>query len=218
MNLYDLQLGDQQFTTTFVKRSGSTSWSLNNNDDKIKEMFAALIENGKSSLQEVTVCPLCERKVNTKAQKYQPTREMVDILFLMHRVMSEDPKQRGYVRMVERPERARDDERTICTANGIKQNHKMRMLDLISYVDVNHKPCLAGAKRILGGYTLTQRGKELLMGLPITPWQIHVKNKKAVLLDEDRQTSGSITDVKDLTYDEWVEMAKVAKVPLKIPS
>jgi hypothetical protein len=141
---------------------------------------------------------------------------MVDILFEMARIVRDDPKGRKYVLMVEHPERLKGDRRLIGTALGIKQNHKMRQLGLISYVGVDGA-CDGASKRIQAAYCITQKGMDLLVGLPITPWQIHVKNKRIVNMQEDQNTTGSIRDVKAFSYEQWKEQALNAKLFLRLP-
>lgn len=182
------------------------------------EAHKAIMNELKSHLKDVDICPVCEHKFHSKAQKYQPTRQMIEIMFEMARIMNADPKQRKYVKMVERPELLSPDERLIGMTAGIKQNHKMRLMNLISYVDVTGGLCSRSSPHVRAAYTITPRGWQLLQGLPITPWQIHIQNSKAVLLDEDKGTVGSITDVRDFTYDEWVERGKAIGLPLKLPS
>ena len=164
------------------------------------------------------VCPTCNRKFNRKCQKYQPTAEMVEILFEMVRVTQSDPKGRKYVRMVETPSKLSPNERFIATSIGIKQNHKMRLLGLVDYVDKNGNPCPSTTPHMKGCYMITQKGWDLLKGLPITPWQIHVQNKRVIMMDEDKTTVGSIADVRDFSYDEWVERGKAVGLPLELPS
>ena len=184
----------------------------------LAEANKAIMEELRTHLKEVTVCPVCERKFHRNAQKYQPTRQMVEVMFEMARVMNNDPRQRKYVKMVERPELLPLDERIIGMTAGIKQNHKMRLMNLISFIDSKGNLCSRSTPHVLAAYTITQRGWDLLNGLPITPWQIHVQNSKVVLLDEDKGTVGSITDVRDFTYDEWIERGRAIGLPLKIPN
>jgi len=207
---------DNEFTVTFRKEVSTGAWVLVNNEDKARPMFDAIVNACKPAIREVKVCPLCERKLHKNSQKYQPTREMVDIMFEMAKLMRNDPQQRNYVKMVERPEKLNVDERIIGTSTGIKQNHKMRLLGLISCVDTDGLPCERTTKHLLGTYTITERGWEFLKGVPISPWQIHVKGSKVVLLDEDKQTSGSIGDVHDFSYEEW--KACLETIALKVPT
>ena len=162
---------------------------------------------------------MCHHKINPKAQKYQPTLEMVDILLTMARIMRDDPKKRGYVLMVERPEKAslkKDEKWRIATNVGIKQNHKMRLLGLISYVGPDG-PCGGSSKRIQAAYTITQKGEWLLMGISVGPWQIHVKNKRIVKMAEDEQTKGNLQDIRDYSYDEYKEQMEDVRAYLKLP-
>ena len=160
---------------------------------------------------------MCHRKINPKAQKYQPTLEMCDILHKMAHIMREDPKGRKYVLMIEHPERLKGDKIDIGMSMGIKQNHKMRLLGLISYVSPEGTPCDGASKHIRGAYTITQRGRDLLLGLPISPWQIHVRNKRIVKMLEDENTRGSISDVRNFSHDEWREKLETIDTFLKLP-
>ena len=142
---------------------------------------------------------------------------MVEILFEMVRVMNSDPNNRKYVKMVENLKKLSDKERLIGTSIGIKQNHKMRLLGLISYVDKNGNQCPSTTPHVRAGYTITQRGWDLLKGLPISPFCVRVQNKKVVLTNEDKNTVGSISDVRDFSYDEWVERGRAVGLPLRLP-
>ncbi|MEN6550184.1 MAG: hypothetical protein ABFE07_29420 [Armatimonadia bacterium] len=191
-----------------IKGPGGGLWQIEEKAEARLAFNAALNSFTKEELQEVRTCPLCGKKTATRIQHYRPTRDMVEIMFEMVRIMNRDPQGRGYVRMMEHPEHLKDEDRILGTASGTKQNHKMTKLGLISYVGHDGKPYDGSSKRILGAYCLTQKGLDLLNGRTISPWDVHLKNGVVVMLAEDEHTSGNINDVKNLSYDEWKQMAR----------
>lgn len=208
----------KKMSIELVKQDGE--WVLK--DEALGPMAYTAILNtfrDKDKLEKVKRCPVCNRKAVFQPMVYRPTRHMVEVLFEMHRVIMHDPKQRGYVRMTEEASYLRDEDRIIGMTSGTKQIHKMIYLGLATFVDKEGKHTTKNdPERRSSCYAITVKGMDLLAGKVISPFQIRISNSKPVFQDEDRNTSGTITDVKALTEEDWKEMARESGVTiLEVP-
>jgi hypothetical protein len=205
-------------TVTMV-RNGDGKWTFQDKTE-CAEAFAAIVNSfTKEELVDLKRCPMCNQKTSFKPMTYRPSRHMVEVLFEMYRVMNKDPEGRRYVKLTEEPKFLKDEEQLIGMTSGIKQIHKMIYLGLVSFVDHSGNPTTKNdPDRKLGCYTISQKGMDLISGKDVVPWQTQIVNGRIHNAEANKNTKGNIHDVRNIGWEEWIEMAKSSGLEnLEIP-
>ena len=171
---------------------------------------AAINSLDGKDLENFHDCPVCGKKTSNRVCHYRPSWDMVTILFHILRITQKDPQSRGYVLMVEHPEHQDLDDRIISTDVGIKQNHKMRQLGLLRAVGHDGGALKPSSPRMRGAYMITRKGMMLLQGKTVSPWEVHIKNNRVIMMSLDEKTSGNIRDVKKMSYEDYLSMAHLS--------
>jgi len=188
--------------------------------NQAKFLFDAILASfPEEELMKMERCPMCDKKTVFKMHHYEPTKRMIKILFEMRRVLVADPDQHEFVYMREEADTIKDSQALYSMVQGSQQNHKMCYLGLITQIDKKGNPVPPGSTGTMrAAYKITEKGMKLLKGESISPWRIHRRLGRTIITDEDKQTSGTILDAKDMSYDDYVNMCKNAEVDyLKLP-
>jgi len=177
-------------------------------------LFQAIIDSfPEEELVKLKRCPMCNKKTVFKMLSYEVNRHMIDVLFEMRRVILSDPEQHGFVYMREETRGIREGQQLFSMTNGAQQNHKMCYLGLITQIDRNGNPVSPGQPGALqSAYKITDKGMALMKGQKISPWRIHRKLGRTIVTKEDGESSGTIFDAKQMSYEDYVSMCVSANI------
>lgn len=177
-------------------------------------LFQAIVNSfSEEELIKMERCPLCRKKTAFKLSPISINRHMVEILFEMRRVMVADPDQHGFVYMREEVRGIKEKQQSYSMINGSQQNHKMCYLGLVTQIGADFEPLPPEARnKLQAAYKLTQKGLSLINGKSVSPWTIHRRLGRTTVTDEDKLSSGTLFDAKEMTYEDYVNMSRNAEV------
>jgi hypothetical protein len=180
-----------------------------------KKLYELIVDSfPEEELELIKRCPICRKKTASKEHIYTITRHMVEILVEMNRIITVDPGKHGFVFIREEPRSIRKGEEQYSMTIGGRQTHKMTWLGLITPIDHDLNPVDPEDRisRLRSAYKITDKGHALLRGEAISPASVHRKNGGTIVTEDDKTASVSRDSVKDLSYNDYIEMCKRAEI------